>query len=135
MLRQLISVCLCLWCFSFVSGAIGQERKDLSIDDVIDGFQKKKLFYFEVLLVDEKYSKTFNECLSSKPANFKWMKTYCKKNLRFKHSFQCADDNKLIHVWFIYESEKECEETREGMQKRMDTLRHKVMSNLTPSFP
>ena len=123
MLRQLISVYIFLWCFSFVSGAVGQERSNLSIDDVIDGFQQKKLFYFEVLLVDAKYSRTFNKCLYSKPADFNWMQTYCKKNPQSKNSFRCSDDNKLMHVWFVYESQEYCEEIREGMKEKMDAIR------------
>ena len=73
-------VCVCLCFFFLVSGAVGEEWKDFSMDDVIAGFKKKNLFYSEFIFQNEKYLRAFNKCLSSRPADFDWMKKYCKKD-------------------------------------------------------
>jgi hypothetical protein len=116
-------MCICLGFFFLTSVAVGQERKNFSIDDVIDGFKKKNLFYFELFLEDGKYSWTFNKCLGSRPADFNWMKQYCKKNPDFKNNFVCSEDNKLTHVLYIHESQEKCEEIRELMKDKMDALK------------
>ena len=116
-------VCICLWLFSLISVAVAEERKNLSIDDVIVGFENKTLFYFEVLLVNEKYDNTFNKCLTSSPADFNWMKQHCKKNPELKNLFQCSEDSRLTYLWFIYESPETCEGVRETMKDKMDARR------------
>ncbi len=115
-------VCICLWLFSLISVAVAEERKNLSIDDVIVGFEKKNLFYFEVLLENGKYSKAFNKCLSSRPADFNWIKQHCKKNPELKNAFQCSEDSRITYAWFIYESQEKCEEVREPMKDKMDAM-------------
>jgi hypothetical protein len=119
MLRQSY-VCLCL--FSLFSVAVAEDRKNYSIDDVIAGFQKNDLYYFEVLSKDGKYLKSSNKCLNSKPADFMWMKKHCKKNSEFIHAFECSEDNKFTYVWFIYETKNKCEEVREPMKDKMDAM-------------
>ena len=109
----------CLWFFFFVSVAIGQTTKNFSIDDVIDGFQKKKLFYYQLILENDKYSRTYNKCLNSKPADFNWMKTNCIKKTDLTNAFECWEGN-FIHVLFVYESQQKCEEIRGLMKEKMD---------------
>lgn len=117
-------VCICLWLFSLASAAAEEYKyKNLSIDEVITGFKKKNLFYFEMLLENGKYSKAFNKCLSSRPADFNWMKEHCKKSPELKNTFECSEDSKLTHVWFIYESQEKCEEVREIMKDKMDAIK------------
>lgn len=111
---------ICLSLFFLVSVAAAEERKNLSIGDVIAGFEKKNLFYFEVLFENGKYSRAFNKCLNSRPADFNWIKEHCKKNLEFKNTFECSEDSKITYVWFIYESQEKCEEVREPMKDKMD---------------
>ncbi len=101
---------------------IAEERKNLSIDDVIAGFANNNLFYFEIILENGKYSKAFNKCLSSRPADFNWIKTNCKKNPELKNAFQCSEDSRFTHAWFIYESQDKCEEVREFTKDRLDAL-------------
>ncbi len=101
---------------------IAEERKNLSIDDVIAGFANNNLFYFEIILENGKYSKAFNKCLSSRPADFNWIKTNCKKNPELKNAFQCSEDSRFTHAWFIYESQDKCEEVREPMKDKMDAM-------------
>jgi len=116
-------MCICLWLFSFASVAVAEERKNLSIDDVIAGFQNKNLFYFEFLLVDGKYSRASNKCLNSRPADFNWIRQHCKENPEFKNAFECSEDSKITYVWFIYESQEKCEEVREPLKDKMDAVR------------
>lgn len=116
-------MCICLWVLSLTSAAFAEERKSLSIDDILTGFEKKELFYFETLFEHGKYLRTFNKCLNSKSADFSWIKQYCKKNPEFKNAFQCAEDSKTTHIRFIYESQEKCEEVRRPMKDRMDAMR------------
>lgn len=101
---------------------VADERRNLSIEDVIAGFEEEKLFYFEFLLQSGKYTKGFNKCLGSKPADPQWMRQHCKKNPELKNAFQCSEDSQLTHVWFIYENAAQCEEVRGPMKDRMDAL-------------
>ncbi len=114
--------CICLWLFSFVTVAIAEDRKNLSIDDVIVGFKKRNLFYFEVLLWNGKYSKASNKCLDSRPADFDWIKQHCTKNPEFKHAFLCSEDGRMTFIWFVYESQEKCEETRAILKDKMDAM-------------
>lgn len=102
--------------------AEAEERRNLSIEDVIAGFEDKRLFYFELLLQNGKYTKGFNKCLASKPAAADWILQHCKKNPELKNAFQCSEDNQLTHVWFIYENAAQCEEVRKPMKDKMDAL-------------
>jgi hypothetical protein len=113
---------ICLLLFLLVSTAAAEERKNLSIDDVVEGFKVKNLFYFETLFVNGKYSRAFNKCLNTKPADFNWIKEHCRKNLEFKNAFECSEDSKITYVWFIYESQEKCEEVRGPMKDRMDAM-------------
>lgn len=114
---------ICLWLFPLFSVAVAEDRKNLSIDDVIAGFQNKDLYYYEVLFQDGKYLKALNKCLNSMPAELNWMKKHCKKNSEFKNVFECSEDNKITHVWFIYETKNMCEEVREPLKDKMDAMR------------
>jgi|RhiMetdeSRZDD1v2_1073273.scaffolds.fasta_scaffold1749884_1 hypothetical protein len=105
----------------FTAMAIAGERKNFSIDDVIAGFKTKKLFYYEAIFENGKYSRTFNKCLGSRPADFNWMKQHCKKNPEFKNTFECSEDI-FTRVWFVYESQEYCEEMRELMKDKMDAV-------------
>jgi hypothetical protein len=105
-----------------VATLAAEERRNLSIEDVLTGFEDKKLFYFELLLQNGKYTKGFNKCLSSKPAAPEWIRQHCKKNPELKNAFQCSEDNQLTHVWFIYENAGQCEEVRGPMKEKMDAL-------------
>ena len=111
-----------LWFFFLVSVAVGKERKNFSIGDVIDGFIKKKLFYYEAIFENGKYLKTFNKCLSSRPGDYNWIKEHCKKNPEFKNAFECSEDQ-FTRVWFIYESQEYCEEIREVTKDKMDAMK------------
>jgi hypothetical protein len=102
-----------------VSAAIGQTSRNFSLDDIIDGFQKKKLFYYEIILENDKYQRTYNKCLNSKPADYNWMKMHCIKKMDLTNAFECREGN-FIHVWFIYESQQKCEEIRGLMKEKMD---------------
>ncbi len=119
MLRLL---CICVWLLSSIPVAFAEERKNLSVEDVITGFQTQTMFYFEVLLENGKYSKSSNKCLNSKPADFNWIERNCKKNPELKNSFQCTEDNRLMYVWFVYETKEKCEEVRKPMKDKMDAL-------------
>jgi hypothetical protein len=79
------------------------ERRNLSIEDVMAGFERKGLFYFELLLQNGKYTKGINKCLGSKPAAPEWIRQNCTKNPELKNAFQCSEDSSLTHVWFVYE--------------------------------
>ena len=98
------------------------ERRNLSIEDVIAGFEQKELFYFELFLQNGKYTKGFNKCLGSKPAAPEWIRQHCKKNPELKHAFQCSEDSSLTHVWFVYEDAAMCEEVSAPMKDKMDAL-------------
>lgn len=108
--------------FALTANVFAQERKNFTIDDVITGFREQRLFYFEVLLENEKYLKAFNKCLKSKPADFAWMKQNCQKNAEFTNAFQCRQET-FLHVWFVYETEKLCEEVRRPMKDKMDAIK------------
>ena len=107
----------------FCAPGSAEERRNLSIEDVITGFQSEKLFYYEMILLNGKYQKTFNKCLSSMPADSAWMRQHCEKNPEFKNAFQCTEDGSFTHVWFVYESADKCEEVRGPMKERMDAVR------------
>jgi hypothetical protein len=96
------------------------DRKNLSVEDIISGFQNQTMFYSEVLLENEKYRKAFNKCLNSKPADFSWIRHNCKKNPEFKNVFQCTEDNKFTYLWYVYETEELCEEVRKPVKDKMD---------------
>jgi len=100
-----------------------EERKNLSIEDVISGFQSKELFYYESIFQNGKYLKTFNKCLASIPADPAWMRQHCEKHPEFKNAFQCTEDGSITHVWFIYENPNLCEEVRGPMKDKMDAIR------------
>jgi hypothetical protein len=102
--------------------AAAEQRRNLSIEDVISGFEERKLFYFELVLVNGKYTKGFNKCLGSKPAPAQWMRQHCRKNPGFKNAFECAEDSQLMHIWFVYENAAQCEEVRGPMKDKMDAL-------------
>lgn len=99
-----------------------EERKNLTVEDVIAGFEGERLFYFEIILENGKYSKAFNKCLASEPAAPSWIRQHCKKNPELKNAFQCADEDSLTHVWFVYDSERQCEEVRKPMKDKIDAL-------------
>ena len=111
---------LLLFCGIAISA---EERNDLSLENIISGFQSEKLFYFESVFQNGKHIKTFNKCLASRPADPVWMKQHCEKHPGFKNAFQCADDEEFTHVWFVYESASLCEEVRKPMKDKMDALR------------
>ena len=115
-------LCICMWLLSTIPVAFAEERENLSVDDVITGFQTQTMFYYEVLFENGKYSRAFNKCLNSKPADFGWIKQNCKKNPELKNAFQCTEDNKFTHVWFVYKTEELCEEVRKPMKDRMDAM-------------
>ena len=119
----MFKVCICLCLFSFAINALAQERKNLSINDVIAGFDKNELFYFEMLFENGKYIRGFNKCLGSRPAESNWMRRYCQKNPEFKHAFECGEDDKTMHLWFVYASPKKCEEVRGILKDKMDAYR------------
>ena len=98
------------------------ERKNYSIDDVIAGFKQNELYYYEVVLVDDKYQKTMNKCLKSQPADYGFMKTNCLKNPEFANGFQCINEN-FIHLIFVYETAEKCEEIRAVMKDKMDAMK------------
>ena len=100
-----------------------EERANLSTEDLIAGFEDKKLFYFEFLLRNGKYTKGFNKCLASKPAAAEWIREHCKKNPELKNAFQCSSDDGLTLVWFVYGNAALCEEVRGPMKDKMDALR------------
>ena len=106
----------------FTRAMAAEERRNLSIEDVVAGFEDKNLFYFELLLQNGKYTKGFNKCLASKPAASEWIRQHCKKNSELKNAFQCSEDNQLTHVWFIYENAVQCEEVRRPMIDKMDAF-------------
>jgi hypothetical protein len=85
--------------------------------------EKNALSYHEILLLNGKYSKAFNQCLRSKPADYDWIRANCRKNDEFKNAFQCVGDAGFLHVWFVYESIEQCESVRKPMKERMDALR------------
>ena len=99
-----------------------EDRKNLSIEDVIAGFEDQSFVYFEIILQDGKYTKAFNRCVASKPAAPSWMRQHCKKNPELKNAFQCAEDSRLTHIWFVYDSAAQCEEVRKPMKDKMDAL-------------
>ena len=105
-----------------VAVTLADGARKFPVEDVIAGFQEKKLFYFELLLQNGKYTKGFNKCLASKPAYSQWMRQHCKKNPELKNAFQCSEDDQLTHVWFIYENAAQCEEVRGPMKDQMDAL-------------
>lgn len=119
MKRMVLGIFLAL---ATLSSSAAEERRNISIDDVIAGFEDKKLFYFELLLQNGKYTKGFNKCLASKPAASEWIRQHCKKNPELKNAFQCSEDNQLTHVWFIYENAAQCEDVRGPMKDKMDAL-------------
>jgi hypothetical protein len=104
-----------------ISGA--QDRKNLSIDDVITGFENNSLWYYEILLVKGKYTRAFNKCLNSKPADYDWIRANCQKKDGLKNAFECAGDAGLLHIWFVYDSNEQCESVRRPMKDRMDAIR------------
>jgi hypothetical protein len=123
MRRSLVGLLLALLMGTLVAA---EERRNLSVEDVIAGFEAKRLTYYEVVLLNGKYYRTFNRCLASRPAEPEWILRHCKKNPEFKAAFQCSDDGGArLHVWFIYERENaaKCEEVRGAMKERMDALR------------
>ena len=121
------SILTCLWFFFFVSAANGQTSKNFSLDDVIDGFQEQTLFYYQMVLENNKYLRTFNKCLNSKPEDFNWMRTHCTKKMDLTNAFECWKDN-FIHVLFVYESQQKCEEIRGLMQEKMDASKQQGLT-------
>ncbi len=63
-----------------VSNAQAQDRSNLSIEDMIAGFEGNVLSYYEILFVNGKYARAFNECLKSKPADYDWIRANCPKS-------------------------------------------------------
>lgn len=108
--------------FLLSPAAISNERANLSIQDLIDGFEKERMFYFEMLLENGKYTRAFNKCLNSRPAAADWIAAHCQKNPELKNAFRC-DEGGLTHVWFVYETRDKCEEVRKPMKDKMDALR------------
>lgn len=119
MRRTLSGILLAL---TAVVALAADERRNLSTEDLITGFENKKLFYFELLLQNGKYTKGFNKCLASKPAAADWIREHCKKNPELKNAFQCSGDDGLTHVWFVYENAALCDEVRGPMKDKMDAL-------------
>ena len=115
-------LCLSLLALASVAAMSAEDRKNLSIEDVIAGFEDQSFVYFEIILQDGKYTKAFNRCVASKPAAPSWMRQHCKKNPELKNAFQCADDTRLTHIWFVYDSAAQCEEVRKPMKDKMDAL-------------
>ena len=107
---------------SMIPPVAAEERRNLSVEDVIVGFKEKRMFYFELLLQNGKYTKGFNRCLASKPAAPEWIRQHRKKNPELKNAFQCSEDSQLTHVWFIYENAAQCEEVRGPMKDKLDAL-------------
>lgn len=96
---------------------------NLSMKDLITGFENKALWYYEILLVNGKYSRAFNQCLGSKPADYDWIRANCRKKDDLKNAFECAGESGLLHIWFVYESIEHCESVRKPMKDRMDAIR------------
>jgi hypothetical protein len=105
-----------------MASVAADERRSLTTENVIAGFEEKKLFYFELILQKGKYTKGFTKCLDSMPAAPEWIRQHCKKNPEFKNAFQCSGDGQLTHLWFIYENVQQCEEVRGPMKDKMDAL-------------
>lgn len=115
-------LCLLLLALASDSAMSAENRKNLSIEDVIAGFEDQSLVYFEIILQDGKYTKAFNRCVASKPAAPSWVRQHCKKNPELKNAFQCAEDTRLTHIWFVYDSAAQCEDVRKPMKDKMDAL-------------
>src|SRR5215510_5629228 len=75
------------------SQATPEKRRDISIEDLIKGFPNKHLFYFEMTLQNGTYLRAFNKCLTSRPADPNWIRSYCKKNPGFVNAFECSGDD------------------------------------------
>lgn len=116
-------ICLFGLFLIFCAPVSAEDRKNLSIEDAISGFQGGELFYFEAIFQNGKYLKAFNKCLASIPADPTWMREHCEKHPEFKNVFQCSGDDNFTHSWFVYESESKCEEVRGPMKDRMDAIR------------
>ena len=120
---RLFAIALSITSLFAVSPSPAQEPRNLSIEDMIAGFESNALWYYELLLLNGKYSRAFNQCLQSKPADYDWIRFNCRKQDAFKNAFQCAGDAGLVHVWFVYESREQCDLIRKQMKERMDALR------------
>jgi hypothetical protein len=121
MKRMLYGILLALAAVAPLAAA--EQRRNLSLEDVIAGFEEKNLFYFELLLQNGKYIKGFNKCLGSRPADAEWVRQHCIKKPEFKNAFECSEDDQMTHVWFVYENTAQCEEIRGPMKDKMDALR------------
>jgi hypothetical protein len=121
MRRMLLGILLALPAVAPLASA--EQRRNLSIEDVISGFAEEKLFYFELLLKDGKYIEGSDTCWDSSPAAAVLVRQSCKKNRKFKNVFECSGDNQVMHVWFVYENAAQCEEFRKPMKDRMDVIR------------
>jgi hypothetical protein len=99
-----------------------RESKNLSIEDIVVGFEKQRLFYFELLFENGKYSKGFNKCLSSRPVDFGLIRKFCWKNPAFKNAFEFPVTKELKAIWFVYDNKEECESIRQPMKEKMDAL-------------
>ena len=58
MRRMLLGILFALTAVAPLTAA--EQRRNLSIEDVISGFEQNKLFYFKLLLQNGKYTKGFN---------------------------------------------------------------------------
>ena len=121
MRRMLLGILLTLPALAAVTAE--EQRRNLSIEDVISGFAAEKLFYFELLLKNGKYIEGSDTCSGSSPAAAVLLREHCKKNRKFKNVFECSGDNQVMHVWFVYENAAQCEEFRKPMKDRMDAAR------------
>ena len=99
-----------------------EQRKNLSIEDIISGFEKRELFYFELLLHNGRYMQGFNKCLGSRPAAAQWIRRHCIKKPEFKNAFECSQDKQLIQIWFVFENAAQCEEVRGPMKDKLDAV-------------
>ena len=123
MKRMLLGILLGLAAVAPLAAA--EQLRNFSIEDVISGFAKEKLFYFELLLKNGKYIEGSGSetCSGSSPAAGVLLRQYCKKNRKFKNVFECSGDNEVMYIWFIFESAAQCEAFRRPMKDRMDAAR------------
>ncbi len=98
-------------------------RINYSVSDMIEGFRKGTLYYFEATFLNEKYEKAMQKCLKSIPADSGWIKQHCVKNQEFKHAFDCTDDGIRRMVWFVYPDKEMCEKNRFAIKERMDAYK------------